>query len=760
MELQLLQYDKNFSKKPILQLQVIEDYNLLFSLSDSQLSINDISRHNFPLIHLATRTKGANTFSMDVQKTQSLTDQTHFVVRVCVAVKRKLQFYYWKRNELLEFAPDIELTDVPKVVAWTGNQICIGYKTEYVLYDISDADKRKKQDLFPTTSNSRSIDPCVALIDNDRFFAVVKDEHLITIPTNDEAKNNPSKLDSEASILIPQSNKASPITITWSEPPILVVWDRPYLLGLMTDSVEVRVLDTSGLDKDNLIQTIPDLQKARFLINGRNNQQGLIFAASTTHLWCIESIDIATQRQNLLQDKKWFLALQLTQMSDESEEEKQSITYEIQTLYAYDLFINKQFREAMLEFSKLKTDPTNVIKLFPDLLPTACEPQSNVSRSMSSSMVESELMRELPKLADKDLENGLLALIDYLVEIRSQVGKLQGNAKSFGRNPKVLLSIIDTTLLKCYLETNDSFVSSLIRLNNCHLEESEKILKSCKKFGELIILYQTKGQHKRALTLLKTSPNFEYERTIQYLQHLGAEHKKIIFEFADWVIQEHPQEGLKIFTEDIQEIENLPRADVLDFLLKSHKTLVVPYLEHIINTWNEVKPIFHNILIQQYKEQIFCLQSEPLESVHQKKIQLQDIREKLVNFLKSSNKYAADKVLVDFPYNDLFEERAIVLGKLSKHEKVIAIYIQILGDVDKAILYCDQVYATAGIRHHEVYIILIRLLLNPPSVPPYSDVELHTRCLQPDIETVLDVLEKNAKKINPHSALAVSSDTR
>lgn len=57
-----------------------------------------------------------------------------------------------------------------------------------------------------------------------------------------------------------------------------------------------------------------------------------------------------------------------------------------------------------------------------------------------------------------------------------------------------MLSIIDTTLLKCYLETNDSFVASLIRLNNCHLEESEKILKSYKKFGELIILYQTKGE--------------------------------------------------------------------------------------------------------------------------------------------------------------------------------------------------------------------------------------------------------------------------
>lgn len=73
MELQLLQYDKNFSKKPIVQLEVVEDYKLLFSLSDNVISINDISRHNFPMVHLATKTKGATCFAMNIQRTQSLT---------------------------------------------------------------------------------------------------------------------------------------------------------------------------------------------------------------------------------------------------------------------------------------------------------------------------------------------------------------------------------------------------------------------------------------------------------------------------------------------------------------------------------------------------------------------------------------------------------------------------------------------------------------------------------------------------------------
>lgn len=111
-------------------------------------------------------------------------------------------------------------------------------------------------------------------------------------------------------------------------------------------------------------------------------------------------------------------------------------------------------------------------------------------------------------------------------------------------------------------------VASLLRLNYCHLEESEKTLRQYQKFGELIILYQTKGQHKKALQLLQTQadiPNSSlsgHERTIQYLQHLGTEHKQYIFEFANWVLEKYPEDGLKIFTEDIQEVETLPRAEV------------------------------------------------------------------------------------------------------------------------------------------------------------------------------------------------------
>lgn len=139
MDLKLLTYNKNFSTKPITQLDVIADYPLLFCLVDSTISVYDI-RHQPSLIHLNAKTKGASVFTLDVQRSISMTGETALVARMCVVVKRKLQLWYWKhiQSDLLTFMPDIELSDVPKTVLWSENTICVGYKTEYVLYDVSD----------------------------------------------------------------------------------------------------------------------------------------------------------------------------------------------------------------------------------------------------------------------------------------------------------------------------------------------------------------------------------------------------------------------------------------------------------------------------------------------------------------------------------------------------------------------------------------------------------------------------------------------
>lgn len=138
----------------------------------------------------------------------------------------------------------------------------------------------------------------------------------------------------------------------------------------------------------------------------------------------------------------------------------------------------------------------------------------------------------------------------------------------------------------------------------------------------------------------------------------------------------------QIFTEDIAEVEALPRPRVLDFLLKSHKSVVIPYLEHVVHTWEDSNPLFHNALVHQYREKIVT--EGPAVAEH--------TRKKLLQFLENSRQYTAENILSSFPTDSLLEERAIILGRLGKHEEALNIYVRALGDVEKAEKYCRKVY--------------------------------------------------------------------
>lgn len=116
----------------------------------------------------------------------------------------------------------------------------------------------------------------------------------------------------------------------------------------------------------------------------------------------------------------------------------------------------------MKQFQELGTDPYEVIRLFPHL----------VSQSSNTNDVN-EPVAGLPKLQDRDLENGLLALIGFLTEVRHNLmggtdpkDKDNKTEKNKDKDKKAmtavateqLLKIIDTTLLKCYLQVINIFL--------------------------------------------------------------------------------------------------------------------------------------------------------------------------------------------------------------------------------------------------------------------------------------------------------------
>ncbi|XP_031566770.1 vam6/Vps39-like protein [Actinia tenebrosa] len=719
--------NKLFSKKPILQLAVVEEFNLLISLSDAVVNCHHLD--TFVFRSSLAKTKGATFFAVDlvVRKTSSVFDPSPpFELKLCAAVKKKIQLYTWQKGEFQETPPELGLPDIVRAVAWAGpDNLCVGFKREYSIIKVSTG---STTDLFST---GKHLEPTIATLPDGGLILCRDDMSIIT----DVAGKHIQKQ-----------------SLTWSDTPIAIDYVAPYVIGILPKYVEVRTISPRAL-----IQSM-ELQKPRFVAKGKH-----IFIASNSYVWRLVPVSFPMQIQQLLQDKQFNLALMLAELVEEPTAEKARRKENIQNLYAFELFCQKRFDESLQLFARLQTDPAQVIGLFPDLLPPDFRKQL-------------EYPDLPPDLKPSEVEKGYVALIEYLTQKRNELIKAADvadeNQKDPAEQPSELdikaqknlrqrQQIIDTTLLKCYLQTNDALVSSLLRLkdNSCHVEESERVLMKYKKYKELVVLYQTKGLHKKALDLLlrqaqkASGPLKGHQKTVQYLQRLGREHLKLIFDFSVWVLKAHPDDGLKIFTEDLPEVEGLPRDQVLEHIELNAKDLVIRYLEHVIFIWFEPTSKFHNKLINCYREKVQLLMNEYLDSLHpgEKPVppgsepgELGELRGRLLFLLETSKHYQAETLLTHFQ-ESFYYERALLLGRVGRHEEALSIYIHILNDPKLAEEYCLRTYSEEREGSSDVYVSLLRLYLEPADVRDTP--------VKPNIPAALNVLKEHHQKISTAKAL-------
>lgn len=725
-EVTLEKSNKNFSKK-IQQLFVVSQYKILVSLLENNIHVHDLL--TFQQITVLSKAKGATLFACDLQQSSS----GEAKLRMCVAVRKKIQLYYWKDREFLELQADFAAPDIPKSMAWCENSICVGFKRDYQLIRMDGRGSVKE--LFPT---GKQLEPLVAPL-ADGKVAVGQDD--LTVVLNEDGVCTQK------------------CALNWTDIPVAMEHQPPYIIAVLPRYVEIRTLEPRLL-----VQSV-ELQRPRFITSAGSN---IVYVASNHFVWRLVPVSIASQIRQLLQDKQFELALQLAKMKDDSDADKRQQIHHIQNLFAFNLFCQKRFDDSMQVFAKLGTDPTHVIGLYPDLLPSDYRKQLHYPNP-------------LPTLSGAELEKAHLALIDYLTQKRSHLVKQLNDSDPSTTSPlmegtptiksrKKLLQIIDTTLLKCYLQTNVALVSPLLRLenNHCHIEESEYVLKKAHKYSELIILYEKKGLHQKALQVLldqstkANSPLKGHERTVQYLQRLGAENLGIIFEFSPWVLKICPEDGLKIFTEDLNEVETLPRDHVLNFLKEGFKELAIPYLEHIIYVWEETRAEFHNVLIQLYLEKVQGLMKEylnalpegvPAVTAGKEEGELGEFRNKLLSFLEISTNYEPERLISDFPFDGLLEERALLLGRMGKHEQALFIYVHILKDTHMAEEYCHSHYQPDSNSHKDVYLSLLRMYLSPPDVHFLGPIKMELCEPQANLQAALNVLQLHHSKLNTTKAI-------
>lgn len=739
----LLCSNKNFSRKPIVQVAVIPEHQIIVSLSDNVVSVHDLTVFNLPLLCILTQTKGATAFDLDIKHHVSLTGDAVVMVRLVVAVRRKLQLFYWKSRKFHQLREDLVLPDVPRALTWCMEAIAVAFKHEYWLVKLTGEQK----ELFAT---GRSQEPLITRMVDEEQLALAHDKETIFVDAD--------------------GNATCSYTLKWVEQPLCLAYDKPYLIAILSKTIEIKTTEPQ------ITVQVLNLDKPKLLAVGQSSKgKSQVYVASSSHVWCLHAIPINQQIPQLLVEKQFGLALNLVDVWDEAEDAKSQMQKHIQHLQAIHLFCSKNYPEAMKLFFALNTDLPFVIGMYPDMVPE--EYRSRLRYPYP-----------IPTLSGTDLEQALQALVHFLLEVRHKLSNTDceanvedssdnkfsstGAASLKSRNEK--LQIIDTTLLKCYVQTNDSLVQPLLRMRDSRVSvvEGERVLRHAHKYPELVLLLQTRLLHQRALQLLirhakrSDSPLFGHHHTVTYLQQLGPQQIDLIFEYGGWVLKSHPEDGLKIFIGDKStsgEVDQLPRPKVLNFLKKTEKSLVIPYLEHVIQEWGDTTPLLHNELIHQYRDIVSApYQSSDPANVEEEKGRRQLVREKLVKFLNDSQYYTAATLLVHFPYDSLHEERAVLMGRLGQHHQALSIYTHTMRDTQAALNYCQKHYTTSG-SGSEVYLTLLKLLVSPvdtrsPSESPIKQQQQQQQTRQPDVEAVLQLLQNYLHCIDLGQALKVLPD--
>nr|CAG4715111.1 unnamed protein product [Naegleria fowleri] len=740
-----------FSRKPITQMCSVPELGILICLTDG-------------FIKLYTLSMLREIDTLKNQKQNPLKGCMFFALKkhngeftMAVASKKKITILqYGSKESTFKYQQELVLPDAAKSINWSGDKLCVGFKKEYSLIDTQKVGS-VPQKLFDTGVSQQTT---LGLSLPNETIVVVSN---IGVTLNFSGKPTRSH------------------GIGWSEFPNMIAYLKPYLITPLSVFVEIRIL-SSTIKKETFIQSLPlkdiiatSQQNFIDLDQPDNMDQGMgvgfklrteldrddtidpenrVFLASKSSIYVLVMKQFDLQAEELLSNQQYELALHLCETVENTRYKIEDWRVSsIHTQYGFHLFAKGEFDKAMEHFDKTKDDPRMIISLFPDLLP----PKSSFKVSLPYTVQEQTKIDQY--LKDIEQRNkALQALIQYLLHRRTP------SDKELNEQAQDEAEAVDTALLKALLYTNDPHVEDFLSSpNRCNIFDSQKTLHSHQKFRELVIFYKTKGLHERALELLKllgdkssSSTAFYTDLmgvmpTVNYLRDLqqAGEGKQYIMEFSKWVLQAEPLRGLKIF-----QVPNCPFNvnEVISHLELFDHTLAmkIAYLEHLIKVEKSTDPNLHNQLLLLYLEYV-TKYSSPKSNYEEDNTKgllftCKDIKHRMNDFLSHSQYYHPEKMLSRFPFDSLYEERAILLSRINRHSQALTIYVTKLESIEKAEKYCMDHYNPEGTEEsREIFLILLKMILQQSGTNTDSNNMF--------FEDAIGLLERHFSKIDLIKAL-------
>ncbi|KAF7850799.1 hypothetical protein BT93_L4995 [Corymbia citriodora subsp. variegata] len=723
-----------FTKRPFLSMDALPSRELLLTLSES------IAFHRLPnleTVAVLTKARGANVCSWD--------DRRGFL---CFARQKRVCIFRHDGGRGFVEVKEYGVPDTVKSMSWCGENICLGIRREYM---IMNATNGALSEVFPC---GRLAPPLVVPLPSGELIL---------------GKDNIGVFVDQTGKLLPEGR------ICWSEAPQEVVIQKPYAIGLLPRYVEIRSLRVPY----PLIQTVV-LRNVRHLAQSNssivvaldNSVYGFFpvpIGAQIVQLTASGNFEEALalckmlppEDSNLRAAKEGSIHIRYAHYLFENGSYEEAMEHflasQVDITYVLSLYPS-----IILPKTALVPEPEKLVDISSDTSYLS-RVSSGVSDDMESSPPpHSQDFEEHSALESKKMShNTLMALIKFLQKKRLSIidkattegteevvldavgdsipsydinrlrrtnkGRTSIAISSVARD---MATILDTVLLQALLLTGQSSaaVELLKGLNYCDVKICEEILQNSSHYKALLELYKSNSMHREALKLLHhlveesksneskavLTQKFNPEMIIEYLKPLCGTDPMLVLEFAMLVLESCPTQTIELFLSG-----NIP-ADLVNSYLKRHApNMQATYLELMLamnengisgNLQNEMLQIYMGEVLEWYGD--LSAQQKWDEKVYT------PTRKKLLSALESISGYSPETLLKRLPTDALYEERAILLGKMNQHELALSLYVHKLHVADLALSYCDRVYESmvhqpSAKSPGNIYLTLLQIYLNP-----------------------------------------------
>uniref|UniRef100_A0A7E4VQ83 CNH domain-containing protein n=1 Tax=Panagrellus redivivus TaxID=6233 RepID=A0A7E4VQ83_PANRE len=755
---------RHFEKKTVHDLQFVERLGLLVCLANNQVTAHRASG-DFGVVAVLDQYTPVGAFACRVREK----DNMLFVV---ISARRQLHVFKLIKDKFDEvnipFNPN-QLYENSPLIRWASDwSIYFVNRTEFAFVQLFE------NPLQPVSSGIGQVRVITSRPANAPMLAIPEKE-LVGLAQGSTLKffdgnGNPAKGINDAK---------------YDDQPLQLCYDHPYVLAVLPRNV----IEVRSLAPSMIVQAIP-IDKCSFIAPGI---PGSVFTLGGTSLYELRSRPMIKDNiRTLIKDMQFQLASELTDLCD-TMTHKEKVDVKRKTAAFY--FAQKQFPECFAIHKVLKTDILLLLCHFPDLIPEKY--RSKVGKDATDFV-------PCPDFAYNDWKAAVNELSDFLTDIRTEHGKKvelhrKGEVRlssSEFKSVENVLELAETVLLKCYIKYRPSMVSSLLRLdNNVNISEAQKDLNDAARFDDLYLLYSKKNHRREALEILakqskkEDSLYYGVEEAVSYLQTLGPNYFDLIKEHARWVLKEDPEYGVKIFaTNETEAAKQLARDGVLKFLQAECVKAVIPYLEHAIFEWHDERPAFHDELVGMYvckvrnnlKDYVHALgENEMIPRAGEEEGELGKYRTKLLNLLNSSDKYNAAKVETQLEDN-MMNEKAIVYGRLGRHEEALLIYSHVLVDYELAEAHCDKYWKPKPLKSSGstskpssynskadlkpsvdtsgIYITLFKAYTDPTLLSAYSTLKRINQSTKPKVSEALKLLARHPTQMDLTEALRLIPD--